>query len=158
MAIRNIVIEGDEILRKQCKEVVNIDDRIRMILDDMVETMRDRHGLGIAAPQVGIMRKMFVIEPEEGELLELINPRLIEASGSQASEEGCLSVPGFVGTVDRPEYIKIEALDRYGNKKVHEGTGLTAVALSHELDHLEGILYTDKASDVHEIEDEPEEE
>ena len=160
MAIRNIVLEGDEILRKQCKEVKNIDDRIRMILDDMIETMRSKQGIGIAAPQVGIMRRMFVIEPAEGELIELINPRVIECRGMKAGEEGCLSVPGYVGTVERPEYIKVEALDRNGNEVVYEGSDLTAVALSHELDHLEGILYTDKATDIHDAEeaDEAEEE
>ena len=158
MAIRNIVVAGDEILRKRCKEVADIDDRIRMILDDMAETMRSKKGIGIAAPQVGIMRRMFIIEPAEGELLELINPRVIESSGVQNCEEGCLSVPGYVGTVERPEYIKVEALDRNGNTVVHEGRELKAVALSHELDHLEGVLYTDKASDVHEIEEAPEEE
>jgi len=157
MAIRNVVLEGDEILRKRCKEVASIDDRIRMILDDMAETMRSRQGIGIAAPQVGVMRRMFVIEPSPGELMELINPRVIESSGVKAGEEGCLSVPGFVGTVERPEYIKVEALDRNGNKVVYEGTELTAVALSHELDHLEGVLYTDKATDIHELEDEEDE-
>jgi peptide deformylase len=158
MAVRNIVLDGDEILRKRCKEVKEIDDRIRMILDDMTETMRSREGVGIAAPQVGVMRRMFVVEPEEGVLLELINPRLIESSGIQTGEEGCLSVPGYVGTVERPEYIKVEALDRYGKIVVHEGTDILAVALSHELDHLEGILYTDKASEVHEATADTEEE
>ena len=93
-----------------------------------------------------------------GEVLEMINPRMLEASGSQNVEEGCLSVPGYVGKVERPEYIKIEALDRSGNKVIHEGADLKAVAISHELDHLEGILYTDKATDVHEIDADPEEE
>jgi len=150
MALRNIVLEGDEILRKKCREVIDIDDRIRTILDDMIETMRDKNGLGIAAPQVGIMRRMFVIEHEEGDVKEFINPRLIESTGTQFNEEGCLSIPGYVGTVERPEYIKVEALDRYGNNVVHEGTELMAIAISHELDHLEGILYVDKAEDFHE--------
>jgi len=156
MALRNIVLEGDEILRKRCREVDEVNDRIRMILDDMVETMRNQNGVGLAAPQVGIMRRMFVIEPEEGEVAELINPRIIEATGIQTGEEGCLSVPGYIGTVDRPEYIKVEALDRYGNKVIHEGEGIKAVALSHEIDHLEGVLYTDKATGVHEAEAAPE--
>jgi len=158
MAIRNIVLEGDEILRKRCKEVKEVDDRIRMILDDLTETMRNKDGLGIAAPQVGIMRRILVVEPEKGELLELINPVIIESSGVQTGEEGCLSVPGYVGVVERPEFIKVEALDRHGNKAVHEATGLKAVAISHEIDHLEGVLYVDKATDVHEIEAPPEEE
>jgi peptide deformylase len=158
MALRNIVLEGDEILIKRCKEVTDIDDRIRMILDDMIETMRGQSGVGIAAPQVGIMRRMFVAEPEEGEIMEFINPQLIESSGVQTGEEGCLSVPGFVGTVERPEYIKVEALDRDGNKVVHEATDLKAVIISHELDHLEGILYIDKAEDIREASADPEEE
>jgi len=158
MALRNIVVDGDDILRKRCKDITDVDDRIRMILDDMIETMKSVNGIGIAAPQVGIMRRMFVIEPEEGEVSELINPVIIETSGVQTSEEGCLSVPGFVGTVERPGYIKIEALDRYGNKAVHEGTGIKAIALSHEMDHLDGILYIDKATDMHEANKDSEEE
>jgi len=158
MALRNIVLNGDEILRKRCREVTEVDDRIRMILDDMTETMKSKNGLGIAAPQVGIMRRMFVIEAVPGEVLELINPRVVESSGLQNIEEGCLSVPGYVGTVERPEYIKVEALDRNGNNVIHEGTEMKAVAIAHELDHLEGVLYTDKAADIHEIEPEPEEE
>ena len=155
MALRNIVLEGDEILRKRCREVTTIDDRIRMILDDMIETMRSQNGVGIAAPQVGVMRRMFVIEPEDGEVIEFINPEVIESSGTQTGEEGCLSVPGYVGTVDRPEYIKVEALDRYGEKIEHEGTGIKAVAISHELDHLEGVLYIDKAEEIHEASADP---
>lgn len=159
MALRNIVLESDEILRKRCREVTDVNDRIRMILDDMIETMRGQNGVGLAAPQVGIMRRMFVIEPEEGEIIELINPRVIEMSGIQKGEEGCLSVPGYIGTVERPEYIKVEALDRNGNIVVHEGTDIKAVALSHEIDHLDGILYIDKAIEVHEAEpNDPEEE
>jgi len=153
MALRNIVLRGDDILRKRCREVATVDDRIRMILDDMVETMRSKNGLGIAAPQVGIMRRMFVIEAEPGEVIEFINPRILETSGVQEVEEGCLSVPGYVGMVERPEYIRVEALDRQGNTVEHEGTELKAVTISHELDHLEGVLYTDKAKDVHEAEE-----
>ena len=156
MALRNIVREGDEILRKRCREVTEVDDRIRVILDDMVETMRNQNGVGLAAPQVGIMRRMFVVEAEEGDLVELINPEVVEASGAQTGEEGCLSIPGYVGTVERPEYIKVRGLDRYGQAVSHEGTGMKAVALSHELDHLEGVLYVDRATDIHEAEAEAE--
>jgi peptide deformylase len=120
----------------------------------MIETMRERGGAGIAAPQVGILRKMFVIEPEEGEITEFINPVVIEETGSQSSDEGCLSVPGFVGTTDRPEFIKVEAQDRYGTKVIHEAEGFKAIVIRHELDHLEGILYTDIASDIREASDE----
>jgi len=150
MALRNIVVNGDEILRKQCREVTEVDDRIRMILDDMIETMRSEDGVGIAAPQIGIMRRMFVIEPEEGEVTEFINPVVIEVSGEKSGEEGCLSVPGYVGEIRRPEYIKVEALDRDGNKVVHEATEMKAVIISHELDHLDGILFIDKADEVRE--------
>ena len=157
MALRNVVIEGDEILRKRCREVSDIDDRIHMILDDMIETMRSQSGVGIAAPQVGILKRMFVIEPEEGHVTEFINPVILEQKGVQKGEEGCLSLPGFVGKVDRPEYIKVEALDRNGNKVVHEGTEIKAVAMSHELDHLDGVLYIDKAEALREVTDDSEE-
>jgi len=157
MALRNIVVEGDEILRKKCREVAEVDDRIRTILDDMIETMRDREGVGIAAPQVGMLRRMFVIEPEEGELLEFINPVVIEKKGKQKGEEGCLSVPGLVGTVERPEFIKVEALDRNGNKVIHELDGFAAIVVGHELDHLEGLLFTDNATEIRAAENEAKE-
>ncbi|MCL1981888.1 MAG: peptide deformylase [Clostridiales bacterium] len=155
MALRNIVLAGDDILRKRCREVSEIDDRVRQTLDDMIETMKSQNGAGIAAPQVGIMRRMFVVEGEDGEVVEVINPHVVQSSGSQFGEEGCLSFPGYVGTVERPEYIKIEALDRHGNSVVREGTELMAIALSHEMDHLDGILYIDKATDIHEAEPAP---
>lgn len=153
MALRNIVLEGDEILRKKCREVTQIDDRIRGILDDMLETMREYDGVGIAAPQVGIMRRMIVIEVEDGEVIELINPEILETRGSFGADEGCLSVPGYVGYVERPEYVKITGLDRYGNQVIHEGEGLKAVAFCHENDHLDGVLYVDKATDVRKAEE-----
>ena len=158
MALRNIVVEGDEILRKKCREVSEIDDRIRGILDDMLETMRAYQGVGIAAPQVGIMRRMFIVEVEEGEVIELINPEIIETRGSAVEAEGCLSVPGMIGDVERPEYVKIKGLNRYGEEVVHEGEGLKAVAFCHENDHLDGILYIDKAENIRDAEAEVEEE
>jgi peptide deformylase len=154
LAIRNIVCDGDETLRKSCREVTDFDDRTRTILDDMIDTMRESGGAGIAAPQVGILRKMFVIEPEEGEITEFINPVVIEKKGSQTSDEGCLSVPGLVGTTNRPEFIKVEAQDRNGAKVIHEAEGFKAVVICHELDHLEGVLYTDIAKDIREASDE----
>jgi len=157
VALRNVVCEGDEILRKRCREVADIDDRVRTILDDMIETMRDREGVGIAAPQVGILKRMFVIEPEEGELLEFINPVVIEEKGVQTSDEGCLSVPGLVGTMDRPEFLKVEAFNRAGEKIIHEATGFKAIVISHELDHLEGILFVDNAKEIREAAGETEE-
>jgi peptide deformylase len=149
MALRNIVLEGDEILRKRAREVAEVNDHIRLILDDMLETMKAHDGAGLAAPQVGILKRMF-IAMVDGELIELINPEILETKGEQNEDEGCLSVPGMVGTVKRPEYIKIKGLDRNGQEVVYEGTGFMPIVLSHEYDHLDGILYTDKAKNVRE--------
>ena len=120
MAIRNVVLEGDEILRKKCREVTEVTDRIRMTMEDMLETMRSEYGVGIAAPQVGIMRRMFIAEPEPGRVYYMINPVILEQSGADPGDEGCLSVPGKIGTVTRPDYIKIEALDLSGDKQTYE--------------------------------------
>lgn len=149
MALRNIVLEGDEILRKRAREVTEINDRIRMILDDMLETMRDKNGSGIAAPQVGILKRMMIADVD-GEIIELINPEILETEGVQTEDEGCLSVPGMIGTVERPAYIKMKGLNREGQEVVCEGTGFLPIVLSHEYDHLEGILYTDKATNIRE--------
>ena len=149
MALRNIVLEGDEILRKRAREVTEINDRIIMILDDMLETMRAQEGVGIAAPQVGILKRILIIEID-GQVIELINPVILETEGVQMEDEGCLSIPGMIGTVERPEYIKVKGLNREGKEVTYEGTGLLSVALSHEYDHLDGILYTDKATNVRE--------
>ena len=127
-----------------------------MILDDMLETMRENNGLGIAAPQVGILRRMFIVEVED-QLIEMINPEIIEVNGVQQGEEGCLSVPGLVGTVERPEYVKMSGLNRKGEKVEIEGSGLLAVALSHEFDHLEGVLFTEKATEIRDAIEESEE-
>lgn len=151
MALRNIVLEGDDILRKRAKEVTEINDKIILILDDMLETMREQDGVGLAAPQVGILKRMILIEVE-GELIELINPEIVETEGSQLGEEGCLSVPGVVGTVERPAYVKIKGLNRQGQEVTYEGTGLKAVAMCHEYDHLDGILYIDKALETRDVE------
>ncbi len=163
MALRNIVIEGDPILRKICRPVDTVNDRIRGILDDMLETMTSNQGVGIAAPQVGIMRRMFIAIPdpenEPDKAVYMINPEIIEKSGSQTGEEGCLSVPGYVGTVERPTYVKIKGLDYDGTERILEFEGLGAIVMTHEYDHLDGILYIDKATDVHEaVYDEDEEE
>ena len=148
MAIRNVVLEGDEILRKKCREVSEVTERIRMTMEDMLETMRSQYGVGIAAPQVGIMRRMFVAEPEPEKVYYMINPVILEQSGAQAGDEGCLSVPGKIGTVTRPDYIKIEAQDLSGEKKTYEFHDFDARVMCHEYDHLEGILYIDKAVNV----------
>ena len=155
MALRNIVKRGDDILAKRAKEVAEIDDRIRGILDDMIETMREADGCGIAAPQVGILRRIFVIEVDD-EVIELINPEMLESEGSQVGEEGCLSVPGYTGTVERPEYVRFKGLDRFGDEIIVEGREMKAVALCHEYDHLNGTLFVDKASAIHEIESDEE--
>ena len=154
MAIRNVVVEGDEILRKKCREVTEVNDRIRETMGDMLETMRDSMGVGIAAPQVGIMRRMFIAEPEPERVYFMINPVILEQSGSQFDDEGCLSVPGMIGTVERPYYIKIEALDLNGEKQVYEFSDFDARVMCHEYDHLEGILYIDKAVNIRRADEE----
>ena len=148
MALRNIVTEEDPILRKTCRPVGEVTPRIQMILDDMVETMRDANGVGLAAPQVGIMRRMFVAEPEPEKVYMFVDPEIISAEGEQEGTEGCLSVPGYVGTVKRPEKIVIKGKDRYGKEKEYTFEGFDAVVMCHEFDHLEGILYTDKATEM----------
>ena len=158
MALRKVVTEGDEILRKRCREVTEINDRIRQTMEDMRDTMRSQMGVGIAAPQVGVMRRMFVAEPEPDKVYYMINPVILEQSGSQVGDEGCLSVPGLIGTVERPSHVKIEALDLDGVKHVYEFDDFYARVTCHEYDHLEGILYTDKATNVRDADFEEEEE
>ena len=150
MALRNIRTEGEAVLRKRSREVSEVDDRIRMILDDMLETMRKSDGVGIAAPQVGILRRIFIVEAEEGDVLEMINPEIIEMEGFFVGEEGCLSVPGVFGKVERPERVKVKGLNRHGKEIICEATELKAVAICHEFDHLEGVLFIDKATDLRE--------
>lgn len=144
MAIRNIRISTDEVLRKKCKVVKEITPNLLTLLDDMADTMYDADGVGLAAPQVGILKRAVVIDIGEG-LVELINPEILETSGSQTDEEGCLSVPGKSAPVERPYYVKVKAIDRDGNSFIIEGEELMARALCHEIDHLDGILYIDKA-------------
>ena len=157
MAIRNVVTEGDEILRKRCREVGEVTDRIKMTLQDMLETMREQYGVGIAAPQVGVMRRMFIAEPEPDRVYFMINPEILEQSGSQIDDEGCLSVPGMIGTVERPERIKIRAMDLDGIVQEYEFEGFDARVMCHEYDHLEGVLYIDKAQNIRSVEEEMEE-
>ncbi len=145
MAKLTILKEGEETLRKVCRPVTEITPRIKTLLDDMLETMHKADGVGLAAPQVGILRRIVVIEVEEGEVLELINPEIVEMSGSVKGTEGCLSVPGKQGIVKRPSYVRVQALDRNGVMQTYEGTGLLARCFCHELDHLDGHLYIDKA-------------
>jgi peptide deformylase len=144
MAIRNIRKDGDEILRKKSREVDAITEKIRMLLDDMADTMYNANGAGLAAPQVGILKRLVVIDVGEG-LIKLVNPVVKSRSGQQRVVEGCLSVPGIWGEVDRPQHVSVEALNPDGEKITLEGEGILAQALCHEIDHLDGILFKDKA-------------
>ncbi len=143
MAIRKIRVKDDEILRKKSKDVKEINEKITTLLDDMAETMYDAEGVGLAAPQVGVLKKLVVIDVGDG-LIELINPVVVETRGEKIFNEACLSVPGESGNVLRPEYAKVEALNRKGEKIFVEGENVLAVALCHETEHLDGILYIDK--------------
>ena len=145
MAKLNIVKIGDDILRKSCRPVEKITPRIITLLDDMIQTMREANGCGLAAPQVGILRRIAVVEVEEGQVIELINPKIIAYSGEQESEEGCLSIPGRWGITRRPMHVTVRALNRRGETFDITGSGLLAKAFCHELDHLDGKLYTDCA-------------
>ncbi|MCQ1528064.1 peptide deformylase [Lutispora saccharofermentans] len=149
MAIREIRKDSDEILRKISKKVDNIDDRITTLLDDMAETMKAAEGVGLAAPQVGILRRVVVIDVGDG-LIELINPVVVYEKGEQCKEEGCLSIPGKSGIVKRPEKVIVRAQNRKGETFEITGEDLLAVALCHEIDHLNGILFTDKAITIKE--------
>lgn len=153
MAIRNIREMGDEILNKKCKEVKEVNDRIRELIDDMLETMYEANGVGLAAPQVGVLKRIVVIDiGEEAEPYVLINPVIVETSGEQTGNEGCLSVPGKVGTVTRPNYVKVVAYDEEMNQFELEGTELLARAICHECDHLDGHLYVEKVEDgLHDV-------
>ncbi|MFU0800812.1 MAG: peptide deformylase [Xylanivirga thermophila] len=145
MALREIKKHPrDEILRKKSRKVDKIDQRIITLLDDMAETMYKADGVGLAAPQVGILKRIVVIDVGDG-LIELINPEIIDAKGSQIGDEGCLSLPGITGRVKRPNEVKLRALNRKGEEIEMVGTGLLARAMCHETDHLDGILFIDKA-------------
>ena len=145
MAILNIVKEGDSVLRKTCRPVEAITPRILRLLDDMVETMRDADGCGLAAPQVGVLRRIAVVEVEDGEVFEFINPEIIEREGQQNEMEGCLSLPEQWGITDRPMKVTVRAMNRLGEIFTVSGEGLKARAFCHEIDHLDGILFKDNA-------------
>ncbi|HCT64999.1 MAG TPA: peptide deformylase [Lachnospiraceae bacterium] len=144
MAKRNIRLSTEEILRKKCKEVKNITPNVITLLEDMAETMYASNGVGLAAPQVGVLKRVVIIDIGEG-LVELINPEIIETSGSNIDYEGCLSIPGTSALVERPEYAKAKAFNRNGQEIFVEGNDLMARAICHEIDHLDGVLYIDKA-------------
>lgn len=145
MAIRNIVLEGDDVLRTKCKPVTEFNKRLHELLDDMKETMYKNKGVGLAAPQVGVLRNIFVIDVnDEIGYLEFINPKIISQDGTQVFFEGCLSVPDFQGNVKRPKFIEILAQDRFGEEFTYYGEEVGAVCVSHENDHLNGVLFIDK--------------
>ncbi|MPW26030.1 peptide deformylase [Alkalibaculum sp. M08DMB] len=144
MALRNIRVHEDPVLRKKARKVEEINERIKELVRDMTETMYDADGIGLAAPQIGVLRRVAVIDIGEGPLT-LINPVIIKSDGSQIDLEGCLSLPGINEEVNRPNYVKVKYMDLQGNQHTIEGTDLLARAICHEIDHLEGILFTDKS-------------
>lgn len=148
MALRNIVIEGDPVLRKKCRVVTEFNERLHTLLDDMNETLIQANGAGLAAPQVGVLKRVAIVSVDE-DFYELINPEIIKTEGEETSIEGCLSIPDLRGTVSRPYRVTVKAFDRYGKEYTVRGEGLLARAFCHEIDHLDGILYTDKVIDYY---------
>ena len=159
MAIRQIRLDGDDILRKKCKEVKEMTERTRVLIDDMFETMYESNGVGLAAPQVGILKRLVVIDVDYETPLVLINPIIIEREGEQTGDEGCLSLPGLAATVTRPNRVVCRCLNEEMEEIEIEGEGLLARAICHEIDHLDGILYKDVAeSPLHKVEYEEDDE
>ncbi len=157
MAIREIRVQGDEVLGKVCKEVKAMTPRTAILIEDMIDTMYEAMGVGLAAPQVGILKRLVVIDVGEGPIV-LINPVILETSGEQIGDEGCLSVPGKAGCVTRPNYVKVKALDENMEEVIYEGEGLLARAFCHEIDHLDGHLYVEKVEgELHDVTYEEEE-
>lgn len=142
MALRTIRVQGDSVLTKKSRTVDKMTPRIGELITDMLDTMYDAMGVGLAAPQVGILKRIVVIDVGEGPIV-LINPEILETSGEQTGDEGCLSVPGMAGQVTRPNYVKVKALDVNMNEQIYEGEGLLARAFCHEIDHLDGKMYVD---------------
>jgi len=154
MAIRNIRTYGDSCLTKECKPVKEMNRKLEVLIEDMLDTMYEANGVGLAAPQVGILKQVVVIDVSEDSdsPIVLINPEIIETDGSQTGEEGCLSVPGKSGVVTRPNYVKVKALDENMEEVIYEGTELLARAFCHEIDHLHGIVYVSKAEGgIHDV-------
>jgi peptide deformylase len=157
MAIRKIRLDGDDILRKTCKPVEKMTPRLQILIDDMYDTMYEANGVGLAAPQVGILKRIVVIDIDDGDAYTLINPVIIQADGEQVGDEGCLSLPGLMGKVKRPNHVICKALDENMEEYRIEAEGLLARAICHEVDHLDGILYKDKTEDgLHKVETEAE--
>ncbi|MBQ8400255.1 MAG: peptide deformylase [Clostridia bacterium] len=145
MAILQIIDDTNETLRKKCREVSEITPRILTLLDDMADTLHKANGAGLAAPQVGVLRRVVLVETEPGQLYELINPKIVESEGEQCEVEGCLSLPGQWGYTKRPMKVTVEALNRKGETVRYTGEGLLARAFCHELDHLDGVLFKDNS-------------
>lgn len=143
MALRTIRIQGDPVLTKKCREITEITPKIRELAEDMIETMYEANGVGLAGPQVGVLKRIVVIDVGEGPIV-MINPVILETDGEQTGDEGCLSLPGKAGTVTRPNYVKARAFDENMQEYEIEGTELLARAICHELDHLDGHMYTEK--------------
>ena len=160
MALRNIVLEHEDLIRKKSRPVEEINDRIITLLDDMADTMYyENRGIGIAAPQVGVLRRVFIVDiGDDHGLIEFINPEIIRREGTQVYSEGCLSVPGKTAEVERPAEITVKALDRNGKEFTLDADGLLAVCICHEYDHLDGILFVDKAIDgvIYDVENQQE--
>ncbi len=158
MALRTIRIMGDEVLTKKCREIDKMTPRIRELINDMLETMYEANGVGLAAPQVGILKRVVVIDVGDGPIV-MVNPVILETSGEQTGDEGCLSLPGKAGEVTRPNYVKVRAYDENMKEYEMEGTELLARAFCHEIDHLDGHMYVEKVNgEVHEVIYEEEEE
>ncbi len=153
MAIRNIVKHGDEVLTKKCRTVEKFDERLEMLIDDLFDTLYDSGGAGLAAPQVGVMRRVAVIDIDD-KPYELVNPEIIATEGEQTGAEGCLSYPGKFGIVTRPMKVRVKAQDRYGEWHEYEGEELLARAFCHEIDHLDGNMFMDLVTEWIEVEDE----
>lgn len=154
MAIRNIRTYGDSCLTKECKPVKEMNHKLQVLIEDMLDTMYEANGVGLAAPQIGILKQVVVIDiSAEGDSpIVLINPEIIETDGSQTGEEGCLSVPGKSGVVTRPNYVKVKALNENMEEVIYEGTELLARAFCHEIDHLHGVVYVSKAEGgIHDV-------
>jgi peptide deformylase len=152
MAIRDIRLDSDPILRKKSREIENIDSRILELLDDLADTMYVADGVGIAAPQIGVLRRAIVVDIGEGPI-KMINPNIVLEEGSEIKPEGCLSVPGYTGLVERPFKVNVEYIDENGVEVFLEAQELLARAICHEIDHLNGILYTDKATEIQKLEE-----
>ena len=151
MAIRQLRLEGDDILKKTAKPVKEVNAKIHALLDDMLDTLHEKNGVGLAAPQIGVLRRVAIVEHEE-HFYELINPVIVAAEGTQVSDEGCLSIPGYHGDVDRPMKITVEAQDRNGQSFTVEADDYLAAVFCHELDHLDGVLYNEKATNIRPLE------